>query len=92
MASSAQLAASPQAVGLAQAPTVGELAMGALSSSSGSVLIDGAVGTAVGYAVAPKAKRLSYALVTGAATGLGGVFGLGLSLVGMFLLSQKAKK
>lgn len=51
-------------------------ALGALSQSTGSILIDTAIGGVAGYAMAPKKQRYRYAVGGAVATGLGGVFGL----------------
>jgi hypothetical protein len=55
---------------------VESLALGALSQSTGSVLIDAAIGGAAGYLFAPKGTKARYALGGAVATGLTGVLGL----------------
>jgi len=62
-------------------PTVGAITLGALSSSTGSVLVDMGVGAAVGYLIAPSDEKAGYALGGGAAAGLAGALGL-LGLLG----------
>lgn len=69
-------------------PTVGGLTIGALSSSTGAVLIDAAVGAGVGYLIAPRGTdRTGYMLGGGLAVGVAGGLGL-LGLIGYRLLSR----
>jgi hypothetical protein len=56
--------------------TAESLVLGAFSQSTGSVLIDGAIGGAAGYFLAPRSERNRYALGGAIATGLGGALGL----------------
>lgn len=57
-------------------PSVSDALFGALSGSSGSILIDASVGGAVGFFLAPKSKKLGYVALGAASTGLAGVLGL----------------
>lgn len=69
-------------------PTIGGLTLGALSTSTGAVLVDGLVGAGVGYLIAPKGTdRTGYTLGGALAVGLAGGLGL-LGLVGYRLLSR----
>lgn len=61
-------------------PTLGGKMMGAISMSSGSVILDAIAGGAVGYVIAPKSERTGYVIAGAAATGVGGI--LGMLLVG----------
>ncbi len=70
---------------LAQAESI---ALGALSQSTGSILIDTAIGGAVGYAMAPKKQKYRYAVGGAVATGLAGVFGL-LATAAFALANQR---
>lgn len=59
-----------------------------LSTSTGSVLVDGAAGAAAGYFLAPvAAQRVTYAVVGGALTALGGLFGL--ALLGVYIFAKR---
>jgi hypothetical protein len=55
---------------------VESLALGALSQSTGSALIDAAIGGAAAYAFAPPGAKARYALGGAVATGLTGALGL----------------
>jgi hypothetical protein len=50
--------------------------LGAVSQSSGSIIVDAAIGGATGYLLAPTKARARYAVGGAAATGLGGLLGL----------------
>jgi predicted cation transporter len=56
--------------------TTESLALGILSQSTGSVLIDAAIGGTTGFLLAPRDKKNRYAVAGAVATGLGGVLGL----------------
>jgi hypothetical protein len=58
------------------APTPGGIVLGTLTQSSGSVLVDAAIGAGVGWLVAPEAKKPAYIIGGAAATGLLGILGL----------------
>ena len=59
-----------------------------LSTSTGSMVIDGAAGAAAGYFLAPvAAQRVTYAVVGGALTALGGL--MGLVLLGAYVLIKR---
>jgi hypothetical protein len=62
-----------------------ELAIGALSQSTGSVLIDGALGATIGYLAAPAGAEGSYATVVGFSSGAAGVFGLLISMGALYI-------
>jgi hypothetical protein len=69
-----------------QTPTgLGATTLGVLSSSTGSLLVDGVIGAGVGYLMAPRSKRGKYALGMGLATGVGGVLGLALGVGYLYL-------
>jgi len=57
-------------------PTPGGVLLGALSQSTGSLLLDAAIGAGVGFLIAPENKRAGYVVGGAAATGLAGVLGL----------------
>lgn len=58
------------------------------STSSGSMVLDGAAGAAAGYFLAPvAAQRVTYAVVGGALTALGGLFGL--ALLGVYIFAKR---
>lgn len=59
----------------------GGLVLGALSESSGWVIVDAVAGAGLGWFIAPKGEELGYAIGGAAATGLGGVLGV-LGLLG----------
>lgn len=63
------------------APSAGELVLGALSGSTGSAVVDSALGGGVGYLLAPRKKRLRYAAGAAVASGVGGVLGLALAVL-----------
>jgi hypothetical protein len=67
------------------------LLLGALSQSTGSILIDGAIGGATAYALAPADARARYAVGGAAATGLGGLVGL-VGTVAFALATRSDKK
>lgn len=48
----------------------------ALTSSSGSILVDATIGGALGYLIAPASKRALYVLVGAGGAGIVGVLGL----------------
>ena len=54
----------------------GDTVMGALTDSTGWVIVDALIGGAVGWLIAPKEQEVGYALGGAAATGLAGVIGL----------------
>ena len=58
-------------------PTMGQVALEALSTGSGAILVDTAIGAGVGYLIAPESKKVAYAVGGGLATGLAGLLGLG---------------
>jgi hypothetical protein len=64
---------------------LGAAALGVLSSSTGSFIVDGAIGAGVGYFMAPRNKRGKYALGMGLVTGIGGVLGLALGVGYIYL-------
>lgn len=70
---------------------VESLALGILSQSTGSVLVDAAIGGAVGYFFAPQASRNRFAVGGAIATGLGGVLGL-VGTVGFIVASNADSK
>jgi hypothetical protein len=72
----------PQGLG---ATPIAEQALGILSGSTGSFLVDGAIGAGVGYFMAPRSKRGKYALGMGLVTGVGGVLGLALGVGYIYL-------
>ena len=57
-------------------PGMGAAALGVLSQSSGSMLVDAGIGALVGYAIAPGKDRIGYVAGGAAATALAGVLGL----------------
>jgi hypothetical protein len=64
---------------VAQAPAkigVGGAILASVSSSSGSVPIDGLIGAGIGYFLAPRGEKLGYAVGGGLAGGLAGVLGI----------------
>jgi hypothetical protein len=63
------------------APTLGAVGLGAISSSTGSILIDAALGAGIGYFISPVDEEERYAIGGALASGLGGVLGIAL-LVG----------
>jgi hypothetical protein len=68
--------------GVTQLPVgMGAMALGVLSQSTGSVLLDAGIGALVGYAVAPKKERAGYVAGGAAATAVAGVLGLAGLLV-----------
>lgn len=67
------------------------LALGALSQSTGSVVIDAAIGGAAGYLLAPGTKKSTYALGGAIATGLGGALGL-VGTIGYIIAAGADKK
>jgi hypothetical protein len=62
-------------------PTLAARALGQLSSSIGSPVLDGAAGAAIAYLVAPPSKKVGYAIGGGLASGFFGLLGLGGTLV-----------
>lgn len=58
------------------APTPGGIVLGTLSQSSGSLLVDAAIGAGVGWLIAPKGKQAGYIVGGAAATGILGLLGL----------------
>lgn len=58
------------------APTPGGIVLGTLSQSSGSILVDAAIGAGVGWLIAPETKKPAYIVGGAAATGLLGLLGL----------------
>jgi hypothetical protein len=52
------------------------MALGAFSQSTGSVLIDGVIGGATAYWLAPRGEKTRFAVGGAVATGLGGALGL----------------
>jgi hypothetical protein len=58
------------------APTPGGIVLGTLSQSSGSILIDAAIGAGVGWLIAPKEKQGAYVVGGAVATGVLGLLGL----------------
>lgn len=56
--------------------TVEPYLLGALSQSTGSVLVDGAIGGTTAYFMAPSTAKARYAVGGAVATGLGGALGL----------------
>ena len=56
-------------------PTPGGIALGTLSQSSGSALVDAAIGAGVGWLIAPETKKAPYIIGGAAATGLAGILG-----------------
>lgn len=71
--------------------TVEPLALGALSQSTGSIVIDAAIGGVTGYVLAPERAKTTYALGGALATGLGGLLGL-VGTVGYILATKHDKK
>ena len=71
-------------------PTLGGLTLGALSSSTGAVLIDAAVGAGVGYLIAPKSDKTGYMVGGSLAVGVAGGLGL-LGLIGWRYLADRGK-
>lgn len=67
------------------------LALGALSQSTGSIVIDAAIGGTAGYLLAPRAKKNTYALGGAIATGLGGFLGL-VGTIGFIVATGADKK
>jgi hypothetical protein len=62
--------------------------LGTVSQSTGSIIVDTAIGGVVGYALAPDRAKLRYAVGGGLATGLGGVLGLAGTVA--FIFATKA--
>ena len=61
------------------APTVAAIGLGAISSSTGSVLLDAALGAGIGYAISPdEQERTPYVAAGAAAAGVAGLLGVGL--------------
>ena len=56
--------------------SVEPLVLGAISQSTGSILIDSAIGGVTGYLLAPEKCQARYAVGGAVATGLGGLLGL----------------
>lgn len=70
-------------------PTLGGLTLGALSASSGSILVDAGIGAGIGWLIAPSGReKTAYAVGGGVATGLAGVLGLGGLLVYRYLIRK----
>jgi hypothetical protein len=70
---------------------VESLALGALSQSTGSALVDAAIGGAAAYALAPRGAKARYALGGAVATGLTGVLGL-VATLGFVWATQSDKR
>jgi hypothetical protein len=79
----------PVSIGLASAASdPGTFLWGAMSSSTGSILLDAAVGATAGSYLSPTPKDKAGWMAAGAlATGLAGVLGLG-ALIGFRLLKK----
>jgi predicted cation transporter len=67
--------------------TVEPYLLGALSQSTGSVVVDGIIGGTTGYLMAPNDARARYAVGGAVATGLGGALGL-LGTIAFILATQ----
>jgi hypothetical protein len=62
-------------IGSAMGP-IESVGLGALSQSTGSVILDGLIGGTAAYWLAPKGAKTRYAVGGAVATGLGGALGL----------------
>lgn len=89
-------------VGALLSPTQGELqqpswidgegfgtVVDVLSTSTGSVVLDAAIGGAVGYLTAPARRRLAYFIGGTALTGVGGLLGLVVLLAGTYVSRRR---
>ena len=74
MAETALAPANDQRVALP--PGMGAAALGVLSQSTGSALLDAGIGGLVGYVVAPRNQRMGYVAGGAAATAFAGVLGI----------------
>jgi len=62
------------------APSLGAVGLGGISFGSGSILVDAALGSGVGYLIAPSGEKERYVVGGAVASGLGGLLGIGVLL------------
>jgi hypothetical protein len=73
------------------APTPAGALLGAVSQSTGSILLDAALGAGLGYVIAPdEEERVSYTAWGAAASGLGGLLGVAVLLGYRYVVIARA--